>query len=145
MLDRQIVCGADRPQDLLDDSLGILDAVGIEVILGVKVKVDSVITKSLHVRPTAGSLIALRVRGSHVGRVLSDDIGDCSLVLDHLLLTHIRRDVGQAIVRPGMRGDLVTLSDHTRNEAWVWRGLIDGAFVQVVASHEERRFEAIRL
>lgn len=94
MLDREVIIGTNSTQDLLDDVLGVLDAVWVEVILGVKIKVNSVVSECLHIGPTAGLLTALRVRGTHVGRVLSNYVGNSALVLHHLLLSHVRSDVG---------------------------------------------------
>ncbi len=39
----------------------------------------------------------------------------------------------------------MALGNHTFDNGRVWRGLIDRPFVQVVARHEECRFESVRL
>lgn len=145
MLNREIVVRSRRAEDLRDNILGVLDAIGIEIILRVKVKVDPVITECFHVSPAAGLLAALRVWGSHVGWVLSNDVGNCSLVLHHLLLTHIRSNVRQAVVGPCMRSNLVALGNHSLDNGWIWLSLVNWSLVQVVAGHEKGSLETVCL
>lgn len=102
MLDSQVIGGTTGVDDLPDDILGVLDRRRVQVILGIEVEVDAVISKRLHVGPTAGFLTALRVRGPHVRRILSNNVGDRSLVLHHLILADSRRDVREAVVGPSV-------------------------------------------
>ena len=44
-------------------------------------------------------------------------------------------------MRPCVRGDLVTIGDHSLDYSWVWSCDIDWALAEIVASDEERRME----
>ena len=129
MLDREVVIGTSRTQDLLDNVLGVLDSVRVEIVLGVQVKIDAMISKSFHISPATRLLTALGVGGSHVSWVFPNDVGDGSFILDHLLLTHVGCDVGQAVMGPGVRGDLMALSNHATDDGWIRLGLINWSFM----------------
>ena len=65
----------------------------VQVVLRVEVKVDPVVTQCFHVRLAARDDVALGIRGTHIGRVFANDVGDCTLVLSHLLFTLVGGDV----------------------------------------------------
>ena len=102
MLDSKIIRGTTCTQHLLDNVFGLLDRGRIQVILCIQIKVDPMISKSLHVDPTARFSTALRVRWSHVRRIFPNDVGNRSLVLHHLILADGRRDVREAVMRPSV-------------------------------------------
>ena len=100
------------------------------------------ISKCFHIRLAARCSIALRVRWTHIRGIFSDDIGKRSLVLDHLLLPHVRGDVLKTVMGPGMRSNLVSFSDHTPDNGRVRSCCINGTFAKIVAGDEECRTEA---
>ena len=77
------------------DAKGVVDlgGEGIEVVLGVEIKVNAMVTQRFHVSLAARGNVTLRVRGAHVGWVFSDDVGDCTLILHHLLHALVVGDV----------------------------------------------------
>ena len=100
------------------------------------------VAKSFHVRLAAGRRIALGIWRTHVGRIFADNIGECSLVLDHLLLSHVGRDILKAVVGPRVGSDLMSFIDHARDDRWVRSGSVNGTLAQVVASNKECGMEA---
>lgn len=100
------------------------------------------VPQGFHVRLAAGGGAALGVRGAHVGGVFPNYVGDCALVFHHLLFALVGGDVGETVVGPGMRGDLVTFGDHALDKGRVWGCGVDGAFAKIVARHEECGVEA---
>ncbi len=114
----------------------------VQVVLGVEVKVDAVVSQCFHVGLAAGNNVTLRVRGAHVGGVLADDVGDSALVLDHLLFTHIGCDIGETVVGPSVGGDLVTLGNHTLDDGRIRSCRVNRTFAEIVARHEESGVEA---
>lgn len=147
MLDREVVGSRRHAQQLLDDLLGLVDLRGEEIdrILRVQVEVGSVVSQRLHVGVAARRFVALGIGRPHVRRILADDIGNGSFVLDHLLLAHVGRDTGQAVVGPGVGGDLVTFVDHAPQQVGPGSGDVDLAFAQVVARDIEGGREAVLL
>lgn len=113
----------------------------IEVVSTVQIKIHSVVTQTLHVGLASGS-IALGIRGPHICGILSNDICDCSLILHHLLLPHVRSDLVQAVVRPRMGRDLMASSYHSREKIWIWSCYVDRALTKVVSRDKERRLES---
>lgn len=73
-----------------DNILRILDLRGkrIQVVLGVEIEIYTVVTKSQHVCLATGGCVALGVGWPHIGRILADDIGQCTLIFAHLIVTH---------------------------------------------------------
>ena len=91
MLYGEIIGNASNTQGSSHDVFRCLDLgrTWIQVVLGIEIEIDAMITEYFHVRLTARCRIALRVRWAHVRGILSDDVGECSLILNHLLLSHI--------------------------------------------------------
>lgn len=100
------------------------------------------IAKYFHVCLTARCRIALRIGRAHVRGILSDDVSECSFVLDHLLLPHIRGDILKAVMGPGMRSNLMSFVDHTLDDRRVWSCCINGTFALIVTRYEECSMEA---
>ena len=117
----------------------------VEVILGVEVKVDPVVAEGFQVGLATRCGAALRIRGSHVGGIFAYDVGDCPLILHHLLHTLVVCDIRQTVVRPGVRSDLVAFGDHAIDEGWVWSSGVNCTFAEIIARHEERGLEAVQL
>lgn len=88
--------------------------------MSVKVEVDSVVSKSLHVRPASGLFGTVGVWWSHIGWPHANDVVECHFILDHLGDTEVMGNVGERVVRPSVRSDLVTFGDHSLDQAWVW-------------------------
>lgn len=134
-------------QQLLNDLLGLVNLRGqkIDSILCIQVEVSSVISQSLHVSVASRHVVALGIWRSHICRILADHIGDGSFVLDHLLLPQVGRDACQAVMRPGMGGNLVTFIDHPPQQVGPRGRGIDCTFPQIVSRDKERCREAILL
>ena len=145
MLNGEEVGSRRNAQQLLNDLPGLENRRGKEVdrILRVQVKVGSVVPQRLHVGVASRHIVALGIRRSHVGRILADHVGDGSFVLDHLLLPHVGRNAGQAVVRPGMRGDLMTFVDHALQQVGPGSCGVDATFPQVVSRDVEGGRESI--
>lgn len=100
------------------------------------------VSQCLHVGVAPRRIVALGIRRPHVGRILADHIGNSSFVLDHLLLPHVGRDAGQAIMGPRMGGNLVTFIDHALEQVGPGSRGIDSTLSEIVSGHVERRREA---
>ena len=103
------------------------------------------IAKCFHVCLTSRRGITLGVRWTHVCRIFANDVCESPFVLDHLLLSQVRGDIRQAVVRPSVGSDLMSLGDHPLNYSWVGCCCIDRAFSDVVTGNEERGVKAILL
>ena len=127
-----------------DNVFGVLDLCRqrVQVVLSIEIKVDAVVAKGFHVRLAARRGVALGVGRAHIGWVFADDVGKGALVLAHLGFAHIRRDVLEGIVGPGVRGDLVALGNHTLNDRGVGSGGVDRTLSKVVAGDEKGCVEA---
>jgi hypothetical protein len=114
---------------------------GRSVVLPVKsvdISTDDVVAKGLHDGESVGAVA--EVGGSHVGRVLSDDVEEISLKTGHL-----RADLGTAQssevrVAVSVGANLVTLVDHSLDNSLV---VVDVA--PVVAIQEESGLVAVLL
>ena len=95
MLDGEEVGCAWLGQVGSGDVEGVLNLGGerVQVVLGVEIKVDAVVAQCFHVGLAARGAVALRVWRAHVGGVFANDVGDCALVLDHLLHALVMGDV----------------------------------------------------
>jgi hypothetical protein len=114
-----------------------LDGSELVVVISVQVEVGDDVAKLLE-NALAGR-VARRVRRTHVSRVFADDVADSHLVLDHLVVDLSLGDSREILVRPRVRSDLVTLSNHTPDDRGP--GLVDGTLANVDASHEESSLE----
>jgi len=87
----EIVGNASNTKGSLHDGFRRLDLgrKWVKVVLRIEIEIDAMIAEYFHVSLTARCRIALRVRWAHVRGILSDDVSECSLILDHLLLSHI--------------------------------------------------------
>lgn len=144
MLYGEIIGNASNTQGSSHDVFRCLDLgrKWIQVVLGIEIEVDAMIPECFHICFTARWRIALRIRWAHVRGILSDDVGERSLVLDHLLLSHIRGDVLKAVVGPGVRSNLMSFVDHTLDDRRVRSCCINGTFAEIVARYEECSVEA---
>lgn len=118
--------------------LSLLDLLRSKLIVVVSVEIERSddIAELLHV-VHAGLLDASRVRWTHVGWVLADDVADGHLVLDHLVVTLCAGDLVKVLVRPSMTSDLVAILVHLRNCVSPGVGLIDRTFADVVTGNKE--------
>jgi hypothetical protein len=101
-------------ENTLEVVLGNLDVGELVVIIGVEVKVRDDVAQVP--QDVLASFVAGRVRRTHVRWVLSDDVSDGHLVFHHLVVTLLIVDDAQILVRPGVAGHLVTLSNHALND-----------------------------
>lgn len=116
----------------------------MKVALSIEVKVGNVIAKLI--KPSIGIFIAGRVRRSHVGRKVAQDVGDSNLIVDHLIPELGSAQCCEALVRPCVTGDLVAISDHSPDESrpcCIW--VVDGSFAEVSSSDVEGRFGVVFL
>jgi hypothetical protein len=87
-----------------------------------------------------------RVRGTHVGGELLDNVADSHLVVDHLVLSLLLGDGAEILVRPCVTGNLVAFGDHTRDDSRPGGGsIINGTLGVVVAGDEESGLHVVRL
>ena len=135
--------GATRSsiEDPLEVVLGDLDVGQLVVVVGVEVEVANYVAEVFHSRLACGAAGA--VRGTHVGRVFSDDVADGHFILDHLVDALLFRDLAQVGVTPCVGGDLMAISYHTLDNSGPGRCGVDGTFAVVVTSHEEGSLEAV--
>lgn len=112
----------------------------IEIISAVQIKIHPVITQTFHIFLTSGS-IALGIGRTHICGVLSNNICNCSLILHHLLLSHVRSDLVQTVVRPCMGRKLMAFSDHPPEKIWIWSCCIDRTLTKIVPCDKERSRE----
>lgn len=107
------------------------------VIIGIQVEVGDDIAELLH--DVLTDFVTRRVRGAHVGRVFANDVADGHLVLDHLVVHLSLGDGGEILVRPSVRGNLVTVGDHTIDD--IAPLLIDSTLAKVDTGDEESGLE----
>lgn len=93
VLDGEPVRGTDgalAEEGVVDHILSVLDLrwQRVEVVGRVQVEERAVVAEGFHVRPAAARLAALRIRWTHVGWVLSNNIGNGTFILHHLLDSH---------------------------------------------------------
>jgi hypothetical protein len=141
-----ISVSGDSGQSILDNSLGALNGSWalVDGVLGIKIEVDSVISKSLKIGPAASSFSAVRKRRAHVGREVTEDVDKGLFVLLHLSKTHSLRDVAQIVVRPGVGSNLMALGNHTLDDGWVRSSRINLTLTVVVSGNEESSSGTIR-
>jgi hypothetical protein len=122
-----------------------LGGVVLVVVVGINVEVCNVVSKGSHVSFATRHSSAARVRRAHVGWEVSNDVANCHLVLDHLILTISGGDGTQVQMSPGVGCDLVTFGCHSLDGGLVACSCIDLSLVDVVASNEEGRLCVVRL
>ena len=108
---------------------------------GIQVKVADDVSQVL--QHGLACRVAGRVRGTHVRRVFSDDVPDGHLVLDHLIIALSIGDNAKILVRPGVRCDLVALSDHALDNIRPLCGCVDGSFADINSGDEEGGLEPV--
>ena len=135
MLDRKIVSSSWYCQNLPHNILRILNGgrKRVQVVLRVQIEVGDMVTQSFHVGTTTGNIIALRIRRPHVGWILSNDIGNGTFILNHLLLAHSSCDIREAIVGPCMRCHLMALSNHALNYGRVGFRFVNWSYILALA------------
>src|SRR5690349_501176 len=82
--------------------------------ISVQIEVGNDISKLGH-NALAGSLTR-RVWWTHVSRILSENVADGHLILDHLIIDLGLGDLAQILMRPSVAGDLMTLRIHTSDD-----------------------------
>jgi hypothetical protein len=104
-----------RGKSTVNYILALLDErrIVMEIILSIKIKIDNVVSQLCH--NGVAITVALRKRRTHIGRNLPNDVAKRHLVLDHLGLNTRDGERRQILVRPSVRGDLMTIGDHTLN------------------------------
>ena len=120
--------------------LSILDLRRSEVVvvIGVQVEVRDYVAKFL--QNVLTDIVARRIRRAHVGGIFSENVTDCHLVLDHLVVDLSLGDEGKVLVRPGMGSDLVTFGLHALDDSGPL--LIDSTLADVVTGNEEGGLES---
>ena len=88
VLDGEVIVRPRGCENAFHDVLRVLDLrrKRVEVVLGVEIEIDAMVTQGLHVSLTAGFKGTLRIGRSHVCRVFADYIGQGTFILGHLLL-----------------------------------------------------------
>ena len=91
VLNRKIVCDPCSAERGFYNVFGCLNLSRkwIEVVLSIEIEVDAMISEGFHVGLAARRSIALRVWWAHIRGIFADYVGEGSLVLDHLLLSHV--------------------------------------------------------
>lgn len=143
MLDGQVIGWPFGGHESVDDVDGQLDLRLhlVQVVLGVKIEIDTMVAESFHV-VQAPLRRALRIRGTHIGRILTDHVRDGTFVLHHLLDAQVGGQGVEIVVRPCVRRDLMAFGDHALEQRRIRSGCIDGAFVRVVPRDEKRGVKA---
>jgi hypothetical protein len=162
---QELVCGnVVGLEVLVEVVLGVLDLVRAVVVIvyplvshraatleplcqrtiSVDIKVSDNVSQILHILPAAGSFVARRIRRTHVGGELLDNVADGHLVMDHLVDALLLGDGGEVLVRPRMAGDLVTSGIHLGDDGRPLGGsIIDSALAVVDTSDEESRLHIV--
>jgi hypothetical protein len=142
------VSGGVSAGDIIpEDILGVLNQVGIVVLIvvGINVEVDNVVAEISKI------LLATRLRGAagvgwaHVGGDLANDVAESHLVLDHLVVTILLGNGAKVQMGPGMRGQLVALGVHALEDIDKLLGDVDLTLVDIVTSDEERGMGVVGL
>lgn len=89
---------------LLELLLALLRRLAVPVF-GVDIVGDDAVAELLHGREDRAA--RLEVRGTHIGRLDTDDVDERGFQLGHLGRQGRRREGSDVWVRPGMRGDLM--------------------------------------
>ena len=110
------------------------------VVIRIKLEVDDVITHILHKLLTTRVSRAARVRRSNVSRNLPDNVVQCTLHIEDLVLAKICVDLRQVEMRPCVGRNLMSLGIHALYHIDVLLSLVDLPLAIVVASDEEGRF-----
>ena len=87
-----------------------LVGLGVQVTLGVEVKVGDVVAQVVHY--LLAECRAAGVGRAHVGREEAEDVVDGDLVIHHLVDNLLLCQLGSILVRPGVAGDLVAFIVH---------------------------------
>lgn len=80
-------------------------------------------------------------REKHSRWIFTNDVVESHLVLNHLLLSKFTRDVLQRVMRPSVRGDLMSILNHSLDQTWIGVSDIDLPFAIIVSSDEESCME----
>jgi len=130
-------CGVKNPLEVI---LGDLDVGELVVVIRVQVEVADDVSQVLQYSLAGG--VARRVRRTHVCRVLSDNVADGHLVLDHLVVALRISDDAEILVGPCVGCDLVALGNHALDHVGPLRCAVNGALAKVDTSHEESSLKA---
>jgi hypothetical protein len=130
-----------RVEDALEVVFGNLDVRELVVVIGVEVEVRNNISERLE--HGLASCVAGRVGWAHVCGVLSKDVAEGHLVLDHLVVSLGVGDDAQVLVRPGVAGYLMAFGDHTTDDVRPLSGGIDCTLADVDSCHEKGGLETV--
>jgi hypothetical protein len=99
--------------------LGLLNQVRVvqEIVLGIEIEVDNVVTKRLQIGLAVG--VAAGKRRAHVGRENTEDVVQSNLVVVHLVLPLSGGDRSKILVAPRVGRDLMPSSIHTLDDCRV--------------------------
>lgn len=141
----------------LEKVLGVLDQGRRvhEIVLGIKVEIDDMVTQILEIRVAARSRVAVRIWRTHVGGEEAQDIVERDLVVVHLVKTLLLCELilglnwcgrAEILVTPGVRCNLMTSTMHALNQGrpGIVR-IVDLTFAQVIACDEESRRHVVFL
>lgn len=132
--------GKDAMDNIFGDLVGLRSC--MEIVFSIQIEIGNVVSEICH--GSATDIVAFRVRRTHVGWDLSDDVAESHLVLDHLglLVSAIeRRKIG---MRPSVRSDVVSIGNHSLDNSRIRGGDVNSTFPVIVTSDEESGLDAVR-
>jgi len=128
-------------KNTLEVILRNLDVRELVVVICVQVKIRYNVAKVLH--DSLAGCVAGRVRWPHIGRVFSNNVADCHLVPDHLVVSLSIGNDAEVLMRPCVACYLVAFGHHTLDHAGPAFGRVDSPLSIVDTSDEEGSLEAI--
>lgn len=87
--------------------------------------------------------VALGIWWSHVCWKVAQNVSESHLIVDHLVLESSSIKTSQILMRPSVRSDLMTFSNHALNESRPMG--IDGTFAEIVSSDHKGRLGIVGL
>lgn len=134
-------CHTWRSHVTLEPVERILESISglLLVVIRIKLEVDDVVTHILHKLLTTRVGRAARVRRTDVSRDLADNVVQCALHIEDLVLAKICVDLRQVEMRPCVGRNLMSLCIHALDHIDVLLSLVNLPLAIVVASDEEGR------
>lgn len=112
--------------------------------ISVQIEIAYNIAEIAHILGATGASAAGRVGRTHISGELAHDIRNSHLKADHLLNALFAGDLVEILMRPGVGGNLMALSNHTLQHSGPGLGLVvNGAFVDVDTGDKESGLEAV--
>jgi len=81
--------------------------------------------------------VAFGIRRPHICWEITQDVPESHFIVDHLVLEMSVIKTGQILMRPGVRGDLVALSDHPLDNSSPLGSSINWTLSKIVSSDHE--------